>query len=89
MQSNNDNNNINQNHSFDNNNNINDNNDNIIYQLVNENDNKLILSPEGKPFTGELIEYQYQKGNQIFIKPKSGSDIKLNILRSKEGEPLT
>ena len=88
MPGNNDNNNINQNHSFDNNN-INDNNDNIIYQLVNENDNKLILSPEGKPFTGELIEYQYQKGNQIFIKPKSGSDIKLNILRSKEGEPLT
>ena len=30
----------------------------------------------------------YQKGNQIFINSKSGSDIKLDILRGKEGEPL-
>ena len=77
----------NQNDYFDNN--INDNNGNAIYQLINENNNKPILSPDGKPFTGELIENQYQKGNQIFIKPKSGSDIKLSILRTKEGEPLT
>ena len=59
------------------------------YQLVDENNNQIVLSPESQPFIGELIEDQYQKGNQIFIKPKSGSDIKLNILRSKEGEPLT
>ncbi len=59
------------------------------YQLVDEKNNKMILSPEGKPFKGELVENQYQKGNQIFIKTKSGSDIKLSILRSKEGEPLT
>ena len=31
---------------------------------------------------------QYQVGNQIFIRTKSGSDIKLDILRAKEGEPL-
>ena len=59
------------------------------YQLVDEKNNKIILSPEGKPFKGELVENQYQKGNQIFIRTKTGSDIKLNILRSKEGEPLT
>ena len=59
------------------------------YQLVDENNNQIVLSPESQPFIGELIEDQYQKGNQIFIKTKSGSDIKLNILRSKEGEPLT
>ena len=59
------------------------------YQLVDEKNNKIILSPEGNPFKGELVENQYQKGNQIFIRTKTGSDIKLNILRSKEGEPLT
>ena len=59
------------------------------YQLVDENNNQIVLSPEGKPFIGELVEKQYQKNNQIFIKSKSGSDIKLNILRSKEEEPLT
>ena len=57
------------------------------FQLVDENNNQ-IISSDKKPFVGELIDYQYQKGNQIFITSKSGSDVKLNILRGKEGEPL-
>ena len=57
------------------------------YQLIDGN-NKQILSSDKKPFVGELIDYQYQKGNQIFINSKSGTDIKLDILRGKEGEPL-
>ena len=59
----------------------------IPYTLIDENNDK-ILSLDNKPFTGELISNQYQKGNQIFIRTKTGSDIKLNILRGKEGEPL-
>ena len=70
------------------NNNINDIQDNSSMKLFDEN-NKNILSEENKPFIGELIEYQYQKGNQIYIKPKNSSDIKLNILRNKEGEIIT
>ena len=57
------------------------------YILIDENNNK-ILSSDNKPFQGELISNQYQVGNQIFIRTKSGSDIKLDILRAKEGEPL-
>ena len=65
-------------------------NNNYPYQLIEENNNqKIILSSENKPFLGELVDYQYQKGNQIFIKKKSGSDLKLSLLRGKEGEPLT
>jgi hypothetical protein len=57
------------------------------YQLIDEN-NIQIISSDKKPFIGELIEEQYQKGNQIFVKTKSGSIIKLHLLRGKEGEPL-
>ena len=59
------------------------------YQLIEENSNQIILSSDNKPFFGELIDNQYQKGNQIFIKTKSGETQKLSILRGKEGEPLT
>ena len=59
----------------------------IPYTLIDENNDK-ILSSDNKPFTGELISNHYQKGNQIFVRTKTGSDIKLNILRGKEGEPL-
>ena len=59
----------------------------IPLTLIDENNFK-ILSSDNKTFEGELIDSHYQKGNQIFVRTKGGSEIKLNILRGKEGEPL-
>lgn len=56
-------------------------------ELLDEN-NKKILSEEGKPFQGELVNEKYDKDNKTFVVTKSGAHLKLSILHNREGLPL-
>ena len=57
-------------------------------ELLDEN-NKKILSEDGKPFQREIVNEKYDKDNKTFVVTKSGANLKLSILHNREGLPLT
>ena len=91
-------NNINNIYNTNNTNNTNSNIENDINNIDNkENENQLelldennepILSEDGKPFIGEIVNDNYIKDNKPYVVTKTGKNIKLSLLYGGDSEPL-
>ena len=62
---------------------------NIKLILIDEINNKDILSDEQKHFIGERIRDKIMEGGKLIVITKDGEKIKLDVLKSYEGEILT